>query len=313
MLWQNVYNDPKNRNAVREAIMTRMGLTAIEQVFSAEATGAHLPTQEELDGYRVSATAACILLRDALDEDLVMERVLDKVAYAIAMSLDRARQEMSDYQFQEKELLAAQNGTEIPDIQLQNATAERLYRERSEAILEYLLDGAIAVYEDATGNMWRPTPKRPSFSNHGATTAASYSATTLNRLTAERQKTARHLPGTIIALSGGWKNGGQTVPDQLILEKLDKLHLAYPKMSLVLSDEPGAATLANKWAKERRIPHIIVRLDPKAGKSAAFKRNAAVLGAKPTVMLAFDGNGPAAALCESALKAGVKVLRVAAA
>lgn len=308
-LWKLAYDDPKNRNHVRDAILARMNIATIDAVFDADAKGCHLPTKDELEGYYRQARAMADDMAGLLSDEPIMERVLDKMTYGLAQALDRTRTEMSQFQDQERDLIRAQDGTEIPDLELQTATAERLLRERNEAILEHMLEAFANAYEFATGRRWNVPARKTAISNHGATTAASYTSDHMLRQRKQTEEKARALPGVRVAISGGWRNGKQTMDDAKVMEKLDKLTAEFKELSLILSDEPGVATLAAKYAKERRIPHAIVRLDHSAGNRAAFKRNAAVLAADPKYVLAFEGNGPAAALVEEAQRRGAKVLR----
>lgn len=113
--------------------------------------------------------------------------------------------------------------------------------------------------------------------------------------------------------------GGRDYDDELVFDHLMDYLLAgfkkrYPNddMVIVHGGARGADTLADLWAKSRKVPVIAVPADWEThGKAAGVIRNAEMLKKwKPQIVIAFPGGRGTAHMVSIARKAGVHVHEV---
>ena len=207
-----------------------------------------------------------------------------------------------------RELERAQDGTEIPALQLQRVTERaQSLGARSEAF-HTLRDLAADAYRHHTGDAWRP--RGGSFVPRGShLTSAAIDARDFLRARKNRESEAHMPDGTLIAVAGGKDVHN---PDR-ILSVLEQAREKYQDMVLVHGAAPGYEKIAASWADTHGIQQIVCRPDWKAhGRAAPFRRNDALLNLLPKGVIAFPGTGVTENLVDKARQLGIPVHRIGA-
>jgi hypothetical protein len=97
----------------------------------------------------------------------------------------------------------------------------------------------------------------------------------------------------------------------LVFATLHDLNYAHGITTIIHGAASGADEIADKWAKERRIPCAVFRADwCQYGKSAGPRRNREMLLHKPDLVVAFPGGRGTADMVRAAKAAGVPVQEV---
>ena len=115
--------------------------------------------------------------------------------------------------------------------------------------------------------------------------------------------------------SGVWeprpKGGRDFIDKGLVAATLDRLH-AERKFTLVIHGAAkGADSLAEEWAKSRKVPTIPCPANWKRyGRGAGPIRNKQMLDLKPELVVAFPGGSGTRHMVEIARKAGIEVMVV---
>ncbi len=100
---------------------------------------------------------------------------------------------------------------------------------------------------------------------------------------------------------------------RLLYKTLDAMNLTSPIVFLGHGGARGADTLAGEWAHSRNVPAQVWKADwDTHGRAAGHIRNAVMLKeAEPDLLVAFHGGVGTENCVAKAIKAGIKVLRVA--
>jgi hypothetical protein len=104
--------------------------------------------------------------------------------------------------------------------------------------------------------------------------------------------------------------GGRQFADAAFLWKtMDDLHAKTPIAEVIVGGAVGADTLAEHWAKDRRIPYRIFMADwATHGRAAGPIRNKAMLDeGKPDLVVAFPGGRGTANMLSQARAASVRI------
>jgi hypothetical protein len=107
--------------------------------------------------------------------------------------------------------------------------------------------------------------------------------------------------------------GGRTFGDvPLAYRVLDRIHKKCLLTTVIEGDAPGADRIAGRWARNNKIADLKFKADwDNYGKAAGAIRNQQMLDeGKPDAVLAFPGGRGTQNMCDKALAAGVKVLKV---
>jgi len=117
----------------------------------------------------------------------------------------------------------------------------------------------------------------------------------------------RNLPGRVIVCGGrnfmDWDRG---------YAELDRIHAERPIQIVIHGNARGADSMADCWARRRKIPCWPVPAEwSRYGKSAGPKRNAKMLGLKPQQVIAFPGGSGTRDMVKRARAAGVEVIEIA--
>lgn len=107
--------------------------------------------------------------------------------------------------------------------------------------------------------------------------------------------------------------GGRDYSDSATLNRvLDELHTKEPIEAIIHGNARGADLLSSAWAVSRDVRCWGVPAQwAKHGKAAGPKRNQAMLGYGPKLVVAFPGGRGTADMVKRAKAAGVQVLEVA--
>ncbi|WP_419901161.1 DUF2493 domain-containing protein [Kiloniella sp.] len=183
-------------------------------------------------------------------------------------------------------MIAAQDGSEIQDTQLQDAQRKIEALETQQLALEQLTLCAGDVFESITGKAWMPQ-SRQSLVNRKAQTASIIDARDF--LKARKvNETLVHLPKGTPVLFSGHQN---TTDIDKITEILDRIAKKTPDMYLVTTgNRKGGDLIAGQWAKTKKIAVLSFGITGN-GKRAPFDRNRQIFKEISPVLTVVFGTG----------------------
>lgn len=203
-----------------------------------------------------------------------------------------------------RDLISQQDGSEIQDVELQDAQREYEQTEERETAFIFMREHAASRYERQTGRAWFP--------RSGSRAASPVTAAMIDSrdylAAAKARKTEALAPeGSKIVIAGGQDYNDHAA----IFAALDKSRDRVGDMVLIHGGSTkGCDHIAALWAKARSVPQVAFRPNFKAdGRSAPFKRNDAMLALKPRGVLIFPGNGISENIGQKAKLARVPVWR----
>jgi len=258
-----------------------------------------IPEDQQLEG-SVEAMFAAVtgpLADTALEDDV--EPILWSMVNALHRTEDRIQRRLDDNESELRDALEQQDGSEILSVKLERLTAKaHELTERRDAVA-HMRTHAERAFEDHTGKGW--LPKSGSLVNRKAQTAAMIDSR--DYLAAKKYADTNVMipPGTRVVVSGG--------PDfqdhNLLYAALDevKARVASPMVILYGAYDKGADRLTATWAKNRGVTLVAFKPDYDLGRAWPFKRNDAMLAAKPHEVVVFDGTGITHNLADKAKEA----------
>jgi hypothetical protein len=208
-------------------------------------------------------------------------------------------------------LLRDFDGSEVLDVELQDATRKARASDVAAMAVEIVRDAASAAYTTATGEVWSPWAGsvRPS-----RLTASQVDAKDALRAR-EASRTQGMHPGKAVVVFRGAPHADTAEDAQRIFDALNFTLERWPDMSLATSGAKGAEKLAIRWAAQKAVPVILARADFNRYRLAApFRANDELLALNPVCVLTLDRSlnderrqakgsfGPAASLAETAQK-----------
>lgn len=201
-------------------------------------------------------------------------------------------------------LVREHDGSEVADVELQDAMAEQHRRDEIIAALGLIREAAAEAYAATTGETWQP---RAGSRTGPRVTAAQIDAREMAAARRRAREAALNPEGPRIAVTG---DTAATDPS-LIFDTLDRIRDRHPDMVLVTKGARGAEAIASRWAATRQLPQIAVAPDwPGARRAAPFKANDEIIAMKPIGVVVFGGNGVALNLAQKAERAGIRVWHV---
>jgi hypothetical protein len=224
--------------------------------------------------------------------DVVSDTALEDYRTAIAEGLIGAFQSVSLRLQREwdraaddvKRLTRDFDGSEVADVELQEATRKAHAAEAAIRAVEMIRDRASEVYTAATGEIWSPW--------RGSVRATASTAAQIDAREALRAKRAKSLaavdPGAEVVVFRGSMTANTALDANRIFDALNWALEQWPQMTLgVTAPLRGAEKLAAKWAKQKRIPTVPAKLDfERFGKKAApFRANDDLLALEPVLVL----------------------------
>jgi hypothetical protein len=211
------------------------------------------------------------------------------------------------------------DGSEVADVELQDAARHARSSDVAEAAAELIRDAAAETYTTATGEVW--TPWRGG--RRGARlTAAQLDARQVIRA-AERRRAGDADPrGPVVAFRGAPYADSETDAGR-IFDALNWAKSEWPDMALATTGAKGAEKLAIRWAQQKGVPLVLARADfDRYGKAAPFRANDELLALEPACCLTLAQGltpeptertrpfGPALNLAQQAQARGVRHLAI---
>lgn len=245
----------------------------------------------------IADSAVRILTADLREAGL--GAIADSIGWGLVNLLHRQVEKLerasSEQSYAIKQALAEQDGSEVKDLELQEAITRQHRTTDLILALEALREAAAEAYAAETGSVWTP---------RGGSRAGPYvSAAVIDARAAERARLERDAArlnpeGPRILVTGDVK----LTDADIVFRTLDRIHGRHPDMVLVHKGSAGAESIAGMWARLRGVDAMIVRTDWSLGKRAPFRANDAMLALRPKAIGAviFGGGGVAANLAQKA-------------
>ena len=211
------------------------------------------------------------------------------------------------------------DGSEILDVEIQEATLKARTADVATLALEIIRDAAAASYTTSTGDVWSPWKGSVKASR---TTAAQIEARDAIRASKARKHSAAFPGATIVAFRAAPQ--ADTADDAgRIFDALNWALGQWPDMALATSGAKGGEKLAIKWAKQKGVTLVLAKADfDRNGRAAPFRANDEMLELDPVCVLTLANSinpsrggslqpfGPALNLAQKAAEKGIRHLPV---
>jgi hypothetical protein len=213
------------------------------------------------------------------------------VVNAVHREIEKLDRKTDDNAAAIRELIAAQDGSEVRDVELQDAMLLQDRMAECREALSTFREAAADAYATATGEPW--LPRSGNRTGHGVT-AAQIDARAMLR--AARDKRAADLnpegPRYVVTGHKDWTDV------DTVFNRLDALRGRKPDMVLVTKGGPGVELIARRWAALRDVPQIVVSMNWSLGKRSGFEALERQLALKPAGVVTFEDPGhPLNGLC----------------
>ena len=199
---------------------------------------------------------------------------------------ERLARERGEMELVIRDLIHQQDGSEIADVELQDAQRQYERTEERETAFLLMREHAASRYEAETGRPWFP---RSGSRSGSPVTAAMINARDYMRAVKERKTESLAPEGSRVVIVGGqdFEN------TDAIFTALDKARDRVGDMVLLHGgSKKGCDHIAALWAKARAVPQVAFRPDFKIhNRAAPFKRNDDMLALDPRAVIVFPGNG----------------------
>jgi len=218
-------------------------------------------------------------------------------------------------------LLRDFDGSEVADVELQEARAAADGLDVGVLSLEIVRDAAAATYAAATGEVW--SPWRGLVRRRGVTAAQVDARDALRAAETRRREAAD--PGDQVVVLRASPRADAPEDAGRIFDALNWARGAWPDMSLAVTTARGGERLARRWAQQKGVRLVLARADfERHGRAAPFRANDQLMALRPVCALVLpESLGPAAAagappfgpvmnLVEQARRDGVRCVRIAA-
>jgi len=177
------------------------------------------------------------------------------------------------------------DGSEIADVELQEATRKAFAAEAALRAVEIIRDGAAESYTISTGDVWSPWK--------GGTKTLTSTAAQIDAREAVRAKQAKtHAltnPGDQVVAFRGSPHADTQIDASRIFDALNWAKGRWPQMKLATTGAKGAEKLAMTWAKQHGVDTILARADfNKFGKAAPFRANDDMIALEPVMVLTLE-------------------------
>ena len=207
------------------------------------------------------------------------------------------------------------DGSEILDVEIQEATRQARAADVATLALEIVRDAAAATYTTSTGEVWSPWKGSVKASR---TTAAQIDAREALRASKARKHAAAFPGATIVAFRAA--PHADTAEDAgRIFDALNWALGQWPDMALATSGAKGGEKLAIKWARQKGVTVALARADfDRNGRAAPFRANDEMLEFDPVCVLTLANSlntkrsegrrdfGPALNLAQKASERGIR-------
>ncbi|HKR88604.1 MAG TPA: DUF2493 domain-containing protein [Phenylobacterium sp.] len=229
-------------------------------------------------------------------------------AQRIEREADKQRDEIN-------RLMRENDGSEVADVELQEATAKTRAADMAVAAVEAIRDAAAQAYTSATGEVW--TAWRGAV-RASRTTAAQIEARDALR-TAKARKHAATDPGATVVAFRAAPQADTADDAHRIFDALNWARQQWPDMALATTGAKGGEKIAIKWAQQKKVTLVLAKADfDKNGRAAPFRANDQLLDLDPVCVLTLPNTlnsergaglqpfGPALNLGQKAAEKGVR-------
>jgi hypothetical protein len=174
------------------------------------------------------------------------------------------------------------DGSEIADVELQEATRKAYAAEAAVRAVEMVRDRANETYAAITGEVWTPW--------RGSTRRTASTAAQIDAREAIRAKQANRIAaveaGTEVVAFRGSPEANTAIDCNRIYDALNWALAKWPDMKLATTGCRGAEAKAMSWARDHHIDHIGAKFDKaKYKKAAPFRANDDLLALEPVILL----------------------------
>ena len=211
------------------------------------------------------------------------------------------------------------DGSEVKDIELQEATRQARVADVAALAVEIVRDAASATYSFTTGEVW--SPWKGSVRASRITSAQIEARDALRAAKARRHAAAS--PGAILVAFRGAPQADTAADAGRIFDALNWALGQWPDMALATSGAKGGEKFAIKWAKQKNVTIVLARADfERNGRSAPFRVNDELLALEPVCVITLANSlderraatlkpfGPALNLAQKAGEKGVRHIPV---
>ncbi|TAJ71804.1 MAG: DUF2493 domain-containing protein [Phenylobacterium sp.] len=224
---------------------------------------------------------------------------------------DREREQLADR-------LRTFDGSEVADVDLQEAKARADALDVAAAAMGFVRDAAAEAYAVATGEVWSPWRG----SVRGGISAAQLDAQAALRAIEDRKRAVAHPGDEVVAFRASPRSDAPEDAGR-IFDALNWARTEYPGMSLALTGAKGGERLAKRWAQQKGVRLVLARPDfERFGRAAPFRANDQLMALQPVCVLVLPESlgraaeagappfGPAMNLAEQARRRGVRCVRI---
>lgn len=217
-------------------------------------------------------------------------------------------------------LLRDFDGSEVADVDLQEAKARADAVDVAARAIEFVRDAAAASYATSTGEVWSPWRG----SVRGGTSAAQLDAQAALRAAEHRRRDGADPGDAVVAFRASPRSDAPEDASR-IFDALNWARAEWPDMSLALTGAKGGERLAKRWAQQKGVRLVLARADfARFGRAAPFRANDLLMALWPVCVLVLPESlglasaagappfGPAMNLAEQARRLGVRCVRIAA-
>jgi hypothetical protein len=211
-------------------------------------------------------------------------------------------------------LLRDFDGSEILDVEIQDATRTSRAADVATLALEIVRDAASASYTLATGEVWSPWKGSVRGSRITAAQIEAKDAIRANRA----MKHAATSPGAVVVAFRAAPQADTAEDANRIFDALNWAQAQWPDMALATSGAKGGEKLAIRWAQQKKITLVLAKANfDRDGRAAPFRANDAMLALDPVCVLTLANTlnadraeglkpfGPALNLAQKAAEKGV--------
>ena len=242
----------------------------------------HYPQDEALQqlGHALMNEVLDLVTETALEDfsGLVCEALIGafhSAAGRIERDADKARDILAG-------LVRNFDGSEILDVEIQEATRKARAADVATLALEIIRDAAAANYTTSTGEVWSPWKGSVRASR---TTAAQIEAREALRAS-KAHKHAGASPGATIVAFRAAPQADTAEDAGRIFDALNWAHGQWPDMALATSGAKGGEKLAIKWANQKRVTLVLDKADfDRNGRAAPFRANDELIALEPVCVL----------------------------
>ncbi|MFZ5685688.1 MAG: DUF2493 domain-containing protein [Pseudomonadota bacterium] len=278
------------------------------------------PTEPQLVqlGRAVIGEVLDMLLGGALEDHAVA--ICETLIGGLHAGVQRLERDADREREQLAGLLRDFDGSEVADVDLQEAKARADALDVAAEAMAFVRDAAAEAYGVATGEVWSPWRG----SVRGGMTAAQVDAQEA-LWAAEQRRRAGADPGDAIVAFRASPRSDAPEDATRIFDALNWARSEYPDMSLALTGAKGGERIAKRWAQQKGVRLILARPDfARFQRAAPFRANDQLMALRPVCVLLLPESlgraaeagappfGPVMSLAEAARRNGIRCVRIAA-